>query len=116
MKLEPSSNNPEGQEIVAPVPTERRLLNRYTRKPGLTLWQIDLNTNEITAAVFKKSYVNSDGEVHHEMNYSQNYFYVEALNKKNAKRKYIRRGLALRHLAAKAKAQVNPTPPAQPDL
>lgn len=83
------------EEDVRPAEEKRQnLIGSLKAIRGLTLWEIEKETGEIKAAVFEE--VNAsmkngkEGGLKKKLLMKKGCFYVEALNKKNALRKFNR--------------------------
>lgn len=93
------------QEVQTPVPFERKLIARKVLHRGMKLWKVEMATGKVELAPIKTSVVEVGGKVHHEVLYDRDHYYCEALNKKNAFRKFVRRGIALAQMNKRGKLE-----------
>ena len=81
------------QEIQAKISKELKYLGSILHRPGHTLFEINLNTGVIKEAVVEsKVSVGLDGKPVFQSKVQVNAacYYLEALNRKNAKKKFLR--------------------------
>jgi hypothetical protein len=86
-------NIKQKQEIVNVQQKEYKLIGKMRKIPGLTLYQLDTENNLITEAKISKYIsVNLDKTLHTEnkVHFNPKFLYVQALNLKNAKKKFVK--------------------------
>lgn len=76
-------------EIVSPIQNmrETKLIGKMRRIPGLKIWQLDLKTFEITLAEMDIQ-ITFDGSTKAKLITAPGMIYCQALNKKNAFKKF----------------------------
>lgn len=75
----------------AEVKKESKLIGSMKVIPGLTLFEMDMKSGEIRKAVFKETIATFGGGGSSKLEFNPNSMYVQALNLKNAKRKFEKR-------------------------
>lgn len=81
-------------EAVKEIAKQHKFFGSLNPKKGQTVWQMDLNTLEITPAKFEEVNFIATGEgkgVHKKLVIKTDCIYNVALNMENAKRKFINR-------------------------
>ena len=81
------------QEIQAKINKELKYLGSIKHQPGHTLFEINLNTGQIKEATIKREVaVGIDGKpvYKRKVQISADCYYLEALNLKNAKKRFLR--------------------------
>ena len=81
------------QEIQAKINKEFKYLGSLNHQPGHTLFEINLNTGQIKEATIKRDiYAGFDGKPIYKskVQIGADCYYLEALNIKNAKRKFLK--------------------------
>ena len=81
------------QEIQANINKELKYIGSVMHRPGHTLFEINLNTGAIKeATIERKVSIGMDGNPVFQSKVQVNAacYYLEALNKKNAKRKFLK--------------------------
>lgn len=85
------TNTKDAIEIIDQKQIKKKLIGSQRRIPGLTLWQFNFETKELTKAAFKKvelrlSFKKTDLEKRYQVVIEENCTYLQALNLKNAKK------------------------------
>lgn len=101
--------------IDIPVPTEKKLVASRMIHRGMSIWEVNMSTGEVGPVRIKTTVIGLNGTIRHEVINDPGFYYVEAINKKNAYRKYIRRTRALMAMRVRQlKSQVNQSLPGRP--
>lgn len=74
---------------------ELKLLRRDLLKTGMTLWECNLVTQTIVSAVYEEVVASLEGKVHRKLIRDEKCVYIQALNKKNAKKKFEKKLIEL---------------------
>jgi len=79
------------EQVIQAEEKRENLIGSLQSTPGLTLWEIEIETREVRAAEFEEVNVDikegKEGGLRKKLLMKKKCFYVEALNKKNALRK-----------------------------
>ena len=87
MKLDQDKNEKIEIVIQKEVKKELKLIGSQRKISGLTLWQFNENTKELTKARFKESSYVIGGGIKLSVITEENCIYFQALNRKNALKK-----------------------------
>ena len=81
------------QEIEDKINKELKYIGSLAHQSGHTLFEIDMNTGSVKEAVIKREvFVDMDGKpvFKSNVNINKECYYLEALNVKNAKKKFLK--------------------------
>lgn len=82
----------EETEVVSPIQNkkENKLIGRQLLRPGHTLFEVNTKTGEINPATYKEVMAKFNGGTSLKVDVKTGCVYVQALNKKNALKRYKR--------------------------
>lgn len=79
------------KEVIIPVKTEKSRLASNRLRPGMTVWEFNLETHKGTPVQYKITEATTTKlgiQLRHQIEYRKDRYYCQALNLKNAIRKY----------------------------